>query len=128
MKILVADDDPVSRKVLQTFLQKKGYEVRLAADGAAALRALDQDPPDLLLLDIKMPLVSGCEVIRQVRSREGCDRDLPIVAVTAMAMKGDREDILKIGASAYLAKPYFLEEVLAAVQSFAKPLKEGSAP
>lgn len=121
MKILVADDDPISRKVLQILLEKHGHEVVCVGNGAAALYAIQHDQVDLVLLDIKMPLVSGYEVIREVRSQNRAHRDLPIIAITAMAMKGDREDIIKIGASAYLSKPYFLDEVLAAVNSFAMP-------
>ena len=127
MKILVADDDAISRKVLKALLHKRGHEVVCVGNGAAALYAIQHEALDCVLLDIKMPLLSGYEVIREVRSQNWSKRNLPIIAITALAMKGDRDDIIRIGASAYLSKPYYLEEVLAAIESVTQPLCGHSA-
>lgn len=117
MKILVADDDPISRKVLRALLEKNGHEVRCAGDGGAALQVIQHEDLDLVLLDIKMPYLSGSEVIREVRRRDWEKRDIPIVVITACAMQGDREQVIRVGASAYLSKPYHLEEVMAVLAS-----------
>jgi DNA-binding response OmpR family regulator len=103
--ILLADDDPLIASIVRHRLQKAGYRVDHAADGAAALRAVEGARPDLLILDLKMPELDGLGVLRQLRADERL-RSLPVIILTAL---GDEEDVLRgfsAGADDYLAKPF----------------------
>jgi signal transduction histidine kinase/FixJ family two-component response regulator len=106
-RILVAEDDPISRLVVSNYLTKHGVTVVEASNGRQALDALRSGHFDLLLLDVQMPLLDGVEVARAIRKGEaGTDKTgLPIVAMTAYAMEGDREKFLEAGMDDYLAKP-----------------------
>jgi CheY-like chemotaxis protein len=103
-RILVAEDNAVNRELLRELLELRGYTVLEACDGQEALNAIAQAPPDLLLLDIGMPVLDGFAVIRRLREDARLAR-LPVVAVTAYAMRGDRERILNSGFDGYLSKP-----------------------
>lgn len=107
MRILVAEDNFANRAFLLKFLEKHGHEVSGAEDGEQALEGLREKKHDLLLLDVQMPVMNGVELTRLIR--EGAypeiDPELPIVAVTAHAMRGDRERFLSAGMSWYLSKP-----------------------
>jgi CheY-like chemotaxis protein len=103
-RILVAEDNAVNRELLRELLELRGYTVLEACDGQEALNAIKQAPPDLLLLDIGMPVLDGFAVIRRLREDARLAR-LPVVAVTAYAMRGDRERILNSGFDGYLSKP-----------------------
>jgi two-component system, cell cycle response regulator DivK len=103
-RILVAEDNAVNRELLRELLELRGYAVVEACDGQEALNAIEQAPPDLLLLDIGMPVLDGFAVIRRLREDARLAR-LPVVAVTAYAMRGDRERILNSGFDGYLSKP-----------------------
>lgn len=103
-KVLIAEDNAVNRELLRELLEARGYSVLEACDGQEALRLIDETQPDILLLDIGMPVLDGFAVIRKIR--ENSHRiQLPVVAVTAYAMQGDRERILKSGFDGYLSKP-----------------------
>ena len=103
-KILVAEDDPASRELLRDILSAWGYDVVEACDGGEALRKIEETGPDLVLLDIQMPVLDGFAVLCQLR-QDPRFAALPVVAVTAYAMRGDREKTLKAGFNAYLSKP-----------------------
>jgi len=102
--ILIADDRSSSRELLRTVLQRAGYDVMEADDGEVALEAARTGNPDLILLDLQMPRLDGYGVIAQLRADERF-RDLPVLALTASAMRGDREKILAAGFTDYLSKP-----------------------
>jgi two-component system cell cycle response regulator DivK len=105
--ILVAEDRDTSRELVRTFLEHSGYAVLEAADGGEAVRVAQANLPDLVLLDLQMPVKNGYEVLRELR----CDarfKCTPIVALTASAMTGDRERVLMEGFTAYLTKPLSL--------------------
>jgi CheY-like chemotaxis protein len=104
IRVLVAEDNAVNRELLRELLEIRGYHVVEACDGQEALSALEQAQPDLLLLDISMPVLDGYAVIRKIRENPGL-AELPVVAVTAYAMRGDRERILNSGFNGYLSKP-----------------------
>jgi CheY-like chemotaxis protein len=103
-KILIAEDNAVNRELLRELLEMRGHTVAEACDGEGALRMIEQDQPDLLLLDIGMPLLDGFGVMRKIRETPRF-ASLPVVAVTAYAMQGDREKILSSKFDGYLSKP-----------------------
>jgi len=106
LRVLLAEDDPVNREYAGTLLAKWGHEVRRAGDGVEALAALEAERFDLVLMDVEMPGMDGLEATRALRRRERrTGRHLPVVALTAHAMSGDRERCLQAGADAYAAKP-----------------------
>ena len=103
-KVLIAEDNPVNRELLRELLEVRGYEVEEACDGQEALRALESSIPDVLLLDIGMPVLDGYATVRRIRD-DPRFAAVPVLAVTAYAMRGDEEKILQSGFSGYLSKP-----------------------
>jgi CheY-like chemotaxis protein len=103
-KILIAEDNAVNRELLRELLETRGYEVLEACDGQEALQMIEQAQPDILLLDIGMPVLDGFDVIRKIRENP-CLATMPVLAITAYAMQGDREKIMKSGFNGYLSKP-----------------------
>jgi CheY-like chemotaxis protein len=112
IRILVAEDNAVNRELLRELLEARGYEVFEACDGQEALHMIEQSRPDLLLMDIGMPVLDGFAAIRRIRENPRL-APLPVVAVTAYAMRGDREKILKSGFDGYLSKPLTLSSLIA---------------
>ena len=102
--ILIADDRASSRELLRTVLLRAGYEVLEAEDGEQALAQARSGHPDLILLDLQMPGLDGFGVLAELRG-DPRFKDLPVLALTASAMRGDREKILEAGFTDYLAKP-----------------------
>jgi CheY-like chemotaxis protein len=103
-KVLIAEDNAVNRELLRELLEMRGYIVVEACDGGEALRIIEQSQPDLLLLDIGMPVLDGFAVVAKIRENPRLAQ-LPVVAVTAYAMQGDREKILNAKFDGYLSKP-----------------------
>jgi CheY-like chemotaxis protein len=103
-KVLVAEDNPINRELLRELLENRGYAVVEACDGQEALRMVDETQPDILLLDISMPVLGGYAVARRIRENPAL-APLPLLAITAYAMPGDREKILHSGFDGYLSKP-----------------------
>jgi CheY-like chemotaxis protein len=103
-KVLVAEDNPVNRELLRELLENRGHAVVEACDGQEALRMVEETQPDILLLDIGMPVLDGYAVARRIRENPAL-APLPILAITAYAMQGDREKILHSGFDGYLSKP-----------------------
>ncbi|MGA7887755.1 MAG: response regulator [Acidobacteriaceae bacterium] len=103
-RILIADDRASSRELLRLVLERAGYEVIEAEDGLEALERARAENPDLILLDLQMPRLDGYGTLAELR-REERFRTLPILALTASAMRGDREKILAAGFTDYLSKP-----------------------
>ncbi len=104
IKVLIAEDNAVNRELLRELLEARGYTVLEACNGQEALDMIEQAQPELLLLDIGMPVLDGFAVIRSIRGNPRSAL-LPVVAVTAYAMRGDREKILNSGFDGYLSKP-----------------------
>jgi len=106
LRVLVAEDNPVNQQVIARLLSRLGHEVELAGNGREALEALTHGPFDAVLMDVQMPEMTGLEAAEAIRRTEnGSGRRIPIVALTAHAMKGDRERCLESGMDSYLAKP-----------------------
>jgi CheY-like chemotaxis protein len=103
-RVMLAEDNAVNRELLRELLEIRGYQVTEACDGQEAVDMLDQARPDLLLLDLGMPKLDGFGVVRHIRASPGL-ANLPVLAVTAYAMRGDREEVLKAGFDGYLSKP-----------------------
>ncbi len=104
-KILVVEDNEDNRRILLYRLRKIGdFDVISTANGLEALEAVQKDPPDLIFMDLKMPIMDGWEATRRIRELEQ-GREIPIVALTAQAMAGDEQRALAIGCSDYLSKP-----------------------
>ena len=113
--ILVAEDDPASRELMREILEAEGYRVLEACDGGEALQKMGETEPDLVLLDIQMPGIDGFAVLRQLRQNPSY-ATLPVVALTAYAMQGDREKFLAAGFDAYLTKPVDATALRAQIQ------------
>ena len=118
LRILVAEDNAVNQRLAVCLLQKHGHRVTVAGNGREAMEALDRDRFDAVLMDIQMPEMSGFEATAAIRRTErGTNRHIPIIAMTAHAMKSDREQCLECGMDAYLSKPIRPQELLEALES-----------
>jgi two-component system, cell cycle response regulator DivK len=104
IKALIAEDNAVNRELLRELLESRGYDVVEACDGQEALNLIEQAQPDILLLDIGMPKMDGFAVVQKIRTNPRL-ANLPVLAVTAYAMQGDREKVLDSGFDGYLSKP-----------------------
>jgi two-component system cell cycle response regulator DivK len=112
--IIVADDNPVSRELITEILEAQGYEIVQAADGGEALHKIRASTPDLVLLDIQMPVMDGFAVLEEIR-RSPALADLRVVALTAFAMFGDREKAMQAGFNGYRTKPIQISALRSAV-------------
>lgn len=109
-RILIVEDKATSRELLRTVLEQQGYNVVEAPDGDEALRRLNEATPDLVLLDLQIPIRNGYDVLRAIREDSRL-ANLPVVALTASAMQGDREKALAAGFTGYIAKPVSLSQL-----------------
>jgi len=109
-KILIVEDNPQNMKVELMTLKPRGYILLQATDGEEALQIAMRDRPDLIIMDIRLPKVSGLEVTRRLRQMPDFSH-LPIIAVTAYAMRGDKEKAIEAGCDAYLSKPINTREL-----------------
>jgi twitching motility two-component system response regulator PilH len=114
-KILVVDDSATDTMLISTPLRAEGYEVITARDGEEALRRLDSDSPDLVLLDVVMPGKNGFQLCRQIRNDARYGK-LPVILVTSKDQDADKFWGMKQGATAYLTKPFASQALLAAVR------------
>jgi signal transduction histidine kinase/ActR/RegA family two-component response regulator len=119
LSILVAEDNPINRLFLQKSLEKLGHRVVCAANGQEALDHLETSTVDCVLMDIQMPVMDGSEATRYIRNKFG--RTLPVIALTAHALQGDREKYLEGGFDEYLAKPVSIEDLTAAIARRCSP-------
>ena len=116
-RILVVEDNPLNLKLVRDVLQFAGYDVIEAQSGEEGLRVAQQDPPDLVLMDLQLPGIDGTETLR--RMREGSlGRDVPVVAVTAFAMAEDRERASLAGFDGFVEKPISVRELPGQVEAF----------
>ncbi|MGA2434012.1 MAG: response regulator, partial [Bryobacteraceae bacterium] len=116
LRILVAEDNAINQKVVLRMLEKRGHLVTVVGDGKQALEALDSQPYDLILMDVQMPEMDGLEATAILRGKErGTGRHVPVLALTAHAMKGYRERCLAAGMDGYVSKPIHPEELFASM-------------
>ena len=117
LEILLAEDNPVNQTLAVRMLEKHGHRVTLANNGREAVSAVSERTFDVVLMDVQMPHMSGLQATEAIRKAEqGTDRHIPIVAMTAHAMKGDRELCLAVGMDAYISKPIRRAELLATLE------------
>ena len=115
--VLVVEDNDLNMKLFHDLLEAHGYNIIQTKDGMEALRLARQHRPDLILMDIQLPEVSGLEVTKWLKEDDGL-KSIPVVAVTAFAMKGDEEKIREGGCEAYIAKPISVASFLETVERF----------
>src|SRR5947207_2036402 len=118
--VLIVEDNELNLKLLNDLLQYQGYTVIATRLGEPALGLAQQYRPDLILMDVQLPDISGIEATRRLKSDEQT-RTTPIIAVTAFAMSGDEAKILASGCDAYLAKPFNVAEFLKLVERWTTP-------
>ncbi len=120
-RVLVVDDEPTVREVVQHYLEREGYRVHVATDGPGALAALAAETPDLIVLDLMLPGVDGLDVCRQVRAAGAT----PIIMLTAKGHESDRIVGLELGADDYVVKPFSPRELVARVRSVLRRTRSG---
>ncbi len=116
-RILIVEDNELNLKLFRDLLTAHGYETIETKEGLEAIRLTKSDKPDLILMDIQLPEVSGLDVTRRLKSDSSIS-DIPIIAVTAFAMKDDEEKILAAGCEAYISKPISIMPFLNTVRRF----------
>jgi two-component system, cell cycle response regulator DivK len=119
-KILLVEDNEMNRDMLSRRLKRKGYDVITATDGARGISMAQSDEPALILMDISLPVVDGLQATRQLKAAPET-RDIPIIALTAHAMAGDREKCLEAGCNDYATKPVEFPQLLAKIEAFLGP-------
>jgi len=132
LRVLVAEDNPTNQKLVSVLLDQQGHHVTIVDNGRLAVERAAQEPFDIILMDVQMPEMSGLEATAAIREAERpTGRHIPIVALTARAMAGDREQCLAAGMDAYVSKPVRAEELFAAIDAIASspaPSSETPAP
>lgn len=114
-RILIADDEPNIVLSLEFLMQRAGYAVEVVDNGEDALKRAAEDPPDLMLLDVMLPRLSGFEVCQRLRALPAC-RTLPIVMLTAKGRDSEVSKGLALGATAYITKPFSVEDLVREVK------------
>jgi len=118
-KILIVDDNQDSRELTVKVLKNRGYQIIEASDGEEALEKALAEKPDLILMDISIPKINGYEVTRRLKSQADF-KATPIIALTAHAMKGDKEKALEAGCDGYISKPINVHELPDQIKSYMK--------
>ncbi len=116
-KILLVEDNEMNRDMLSRRLERKGYEVFMAVDGAQGVAMAKAEHPDLILMDMSLPVIDGWEATRQIKANPQT-KIIPVIALTAHAMSGDREKALEAGCDDYDTKPIELPRLLEKISSF----------
>jgi signal transduction histidine kinase/DNA-binding response OmpR family regulator len=117
LRVLVAEDNQINQKLAKRMLEKMGHHVTTAANGLLAFESFKNQPFDLILMDLQMPEMSGMEATIAIRNWEGTGPRIPIFALTANAMASDREECLRSGMDAYIAKPLLVNELFDAIET-----------
>ena len=115
--ILIVEDNELNMKLFRDLLEAQGYGVLQTRDGMQALDLARAERPDLIVMDIQLPQVSGLEVTKWIKADDDL-KHIPVIAVTAFAMKGDEEKIREGGCEAYVAKPISVNDFLATIKKF----------
>jgi CheY-like chemotaxis protein len=116
-KILIVEDNEMNLDMLSRRLERRGYEVVIAMDGATGVSMAKSDKPDLILMDMSLPVMDGWEATRQIKADDDV-KEIPVIALTAHAIAGDREKALAAGCDEYESKPVKFPRLLAKIQEF----------
>jgi two-component system cell cycle response regulator DivK len=116
-RILVVEDQEDNRRIIRDLLMSAGYELIEAADGETGVRLAETERPDLILMDIQLPVLDGYEATRRIKQNPDL-RGIPIVVVTSYALSGDDVKAMQAGSDAYVAKPFSPRELLATIRKF----------
>ncbi|KAB2833705.1 MAG: response regulator [Candidatus Brocadia sp.] len=117
--IMVVEDNEKNRKLMRVVLKAKGYNVIEATTGEEALNLLKNQKPNIILMDIQLPGIDGLTLIKQIKA-DSVTKEIPIIAVTAYAMKGDEQKILDTGCEAYMSKPIDTHELPLIIEKYIK--------
>ncbi len=112
-RILVADDEPSITRTLRINLRARGYDVQVAGDGGTAMRLIEEDPPDLIVLDLGLPDLDGIEVLTWLRERSAA----PVIVLSARRESDDKVEALDLGADDFVTKPFGMDELMARLRS-----------
>lgn len=126
-KILLVEDNEMNRDMLSRRLERKGYAVVMAMDGESGVMMAQSEMPDLILMDMSLPVLDGWEATRRLKS-EGATQNIPIIALTAHAMSSDRDKALESGCNDYDTKPVELSRLLSKIEALLKDSNKGEAP
>jgi two-component system cell cycle response regulator DivK len=116
--VLYVEDNEFNRKIVRQLLARTSYQLMEAVDGESGVAMAAEHPPDLVLMDVQLPKLSGLEATRAIRS-DPRTAHVPVIVVTSFALSGDESKAMAAGASAYLAKPYSPRELMALIRRFA---------
>lgn len=116
-KILLVEDNEMNRDMLARRLKRKGYDVVIAVDGQQGVDMARAEKPDLVLMDMSLPVLNGWDATRAIKA-DGATKAIPVIALTAHAMAGDRESAMAAGCDDYDTKPVELERLLAKITAF----------
>jgi CheY-like chemotaxis protein len=117
--VMVVEDNEKNRKLMRVILKAKGYTVTEASTGEEALNILKNQKPDIILMDIQLPGIDGITLAKQIKGNT-ITKDIPIIAVTAYAMKGDKQKILECGCDDYVSKPINTQELPLVIEKYIK--------
>ncbi len=117
--VMVVEDNEKNRKLMRVVLKAKGYNVIEATTGEEALNLLKNQKPNIILMDIQLPGIDGLTLIKQIKA-DSVTKEIPIIAVTAYAMKGDEQKILDTGCEAYMSKPIDTHELPLIIEKYIK--------
>ena len=115
--VMIIEDNELNMKLFGDLLEVSGYETLQFPDGRNAIEQVREHMPDLVLIDIQLPEVSGLDIIQWLKAEDDL-RDIPVIAVTAFAMKGDEEKIRRTGCDAYISKPIVVRDFIATVKRY----------
>ena len=118
-KILIVEDNELSRDMLSRRLRRKGFEVLVATDGQEGIAMAQRELPDLVLMDLSLPDLDGWEATRRLK-KDATTKHIPVIALTAHAMSGDREKAIEAGCNEYDTKPIDLRRLLTKMECFVK--------
>ncbi len=114
-KILIVEDNEINLNLIVEILTMNGYNVIVARDGVEAIMKAEQEHPDLILMDIQMPKMDGITAMKKIREAQKIDK---IIALTAYAMKGDRESFIREGFTDYISKPIHVNELISVIKKY----------
>ena len=116
-RVLIVEDNEMNRDMLARRLERRGYQVEIAVDGQAGIDMATAVSPDLILMDLSLPVIDGWEATRRLKAEQST-RDIPVIALTAHAMQGDEQKALEAGCDDYDTKPVNFKRLLAKIEHF----------